>query len=103
MPDQKNATVSGMIKHHDAPIPGAMVYIKSNTLEFPGVVTTVYSDSTTADSNGLFQLIKLSIGRHYLFSTGFDSGINEIVMGGIPITIKFSGEKKIADIPVTEE
>ena len=100
--DLKNARLRGVVKHHNAIIPMAKVYLKNHTSEFPGMNTFIYSDSTTSDKDGFYQFIELSVGNHYLFFVGFDSSINETVFGGIPVTIKVWGENIVADVPLTE-
>lgn len=96
------AAIHGTVKHHSAPIPGAVVYIKYGATESPGTDITYYDASVTADANAHYEFPDLKKGDYYLFGVGFDSAIVQTVIGGIPVEIKTKTETVTADVPVTE-
>jgi len=100
------ASILAYPKHHDDPIPNATIYIKYDAKEFPGTDLSVYDDAAVAtadpgkDPHAHFS--NLEKGDYYLYGVGFDSSINDIVTGGIPLEItEKSGEIEIV-VPVTE-
>ena len=50
------ATLKGVVKHHDKPIPEAYVYIKFNSSEFPGDDYKLYDTYVQADANGNYSI-----------------------------------------------
>lgn len=102
------ADVAVFVKHHGQLIPGAMVYIKYNSNEFPGTDLSLYNDSahagTTGHAAGHAHFENLDAGDYYFYSTGYDSTISDDVMGGVKLHINESEEKQELnlDIPVTE-
>lgn len=101
-----DASIAAFPKHHDKPIPNAMIYIKYDTKDFPGTDVNAYDDvmiaepQTGEDPHAHFENLKK--GNYYLYGVGFDSSINQIVTGGIPVEIKLKvGETDIV-VPVTE-
>ena len=94
--------IHGMVKHHSAAIPGAVVYIKYGATESPGSNVTYYDASVTADAQANYQFPDLKRGDYYLFAVGFDSTIAQPVFGGIPVEIKTKTETAEADVPVVE-
>ena len=97
-----DASVKGEIKHHDAPIPNAFVYIKFGSIEFPGEDTGLYDHAVQAGANAEYSIENLQKGKYYLYSVGFDTAINEAVQGGIPISIDKKKDVVTINIPVTE-
>lgn len=100
------ATIAAFPKHHDTPIPNTTIYIKYDAKEFPGTDVSVYDDAQVAephaggDPHAHFEGLKK--GDYYLYGVGFDSSINQIVTGGIPVEItEKAGEIEIV-VPVTE-
>ncbi|MBL7934159.1 MAG: hypothetical protein JNL60_19805 [Bacteroidia bacterium] len=102
------ASVAIYVKHHNRLIPGALVYIKFNEKEFPGVDTELYDMrricGTSGESEGHTHLANLKQGYYYFYATGYDTSINETVSGGIPLHIRYSQRKDEInlDIAVTE-
>ena len=94
--------IYGTVKHHDDPIPNAIVYIKFKATELPGLNPEDYDESVVADDAGAYDITGLGAGEYYLFGIGYDSSISEAVIGGIPIMIKKDGNEEMTDIPVTE-
>lgn len=97
-----NNTIVATVKHHGLVIPNATVYIKYNAIEFPGENTSVYDDYKTAGKDGKVKFEGLKRGDYYFFGTGFDSTINQTVIGGVPIQLLQKSGEKLIDVPVTE-
>lgn len=97
-----NNTVIATVKHHGLIIPNATVYIKYNATEFPGENPSVYDDYKTAGKDGKVKFEGLKRGDYYFFGKGFDSTINQIVIGGIPVQLLQKAGEKLIDVPVTE-
>jgi len=96
------AVIKGYVKHHSAPIPNAVVYIKFGSKESPGSNTSSYDESVTADANAFYEITGLKKGDYYLYGVGMDTAISKAVVGGIPVEIKKRKEVVQADVPVTE-
>ena len=104
-----DAEIAIWVKHHDKLIPGATVYIKYGTKDFPGDDVSVYDDSEacgkTGEEEAHTHFHDLNRGDYYLYAVGYDSAIAQTVKGGIPVTIKKAdqdGETDV-DVPVTED
>jgi hypothetical protein len=103
-----NAEIAVWVKHHDKLIPGATVYIKYGSKEFPGDGLSLYDDSevcgTEGDDEGHTHFHDLKRGNYYLYAVGYDSSISETVMGGIPVEITKENKDGSSDVevPVTE-
>ncbi len=97
-----NNTIVATVKHHGLVIPNATVYIKYNATEFPGENTSVYDDYKTAGSDGKVKFEGLKRGDYYFFGIGFDSTINQTVIGGVPVQLLQKAGEKLIDVPVTE-
>jgi len=96
------ASISGTVYHHDDPIPNCVVYIKFNTTDFPGDSPSNYDSKVTADATGKFSFPKLYKGDYYLFGSGMDSKIQELVRGGVSIHLKHNKAYE-QNVPVTED
>jgi hypothetical protein len=96
------------VKHHGVLIPGATVYVKYNSKEFPGTDVSMYDASKVSGASGHgaghAHFEGLEAGSHYFYAVGYDSTILDDVMGGIGLEIKNSETKQELDldIPVTE-
>lgn len=97
-----SAEVTGIVAHHEKPIPDAYVYIKYDTKEFPGDDYTKYDTYIKADGNGNYT-IPLYKGSYYIYSRGYDYALPApyIVKGGLAVTVR-NKEKLTKDIAVTE-
>ncbi len=97
------ASVSGTVSHHGKIIPGAFVYIKFNTVDFPGDDYKQYDTYVKADANGFYKF-PLYKGSYYLYATGYDNAIAYpyIVKGGLSFSIR-NKENLTKDIAVSEE
>jgi hypothetical protein len=100
------ATIVAFPKHHDKPIPNAIIYIKYDAKEFPGEDPGLYDDSEIAVAepgeapHAHFHDLKK--GDYYLYGVGFDSSINLPVTGGTPVEIKDKSGEIDQDVPLTE-
>ncbi|MGL5891850.1 MAG: hypothetical protein ACRC3B_18295 [Bacteroidia bacterium] len=99
-----NASLGITAKHHGAPIAGTVVYIKYGAEEFPGEDVSKYDASVTADNSGYAVIPNLRYGKYYIYGVGFDSSLQEIVKGGMPLKIKWSDRKDVQkeDLSITE-
>ncbi len=97
-----NNNIIATVKHHGLVIPNATVYIKYNATEFPGENTSVYDDYKTAGKDGKVKFEGLKRGDYYFHGIGFDTSINQTVIGGVPVQLLQKAGEKLIDIPVTE-
>lgn len=95
-------TIVATVKHHGLIIPNATVYIKYDATEFPGSNTSLYDDYKTAGMDGKVKFENLKRGDYYFFGIGFDTTINQTVIGGIPVQLLQKSGEKLIDVPVTE-
>jgi len=102
------AELSVYVKHHEALIPGATVYLKYNAKEYPGAGPENYDLSAetgvVGHSSGHTHFKNLKPGFYYLYSVGYDSSIVQTVSGGVGIQIKYKSRKSETEVtvPVTE-
>ncbi len=96
------ALIKGYVKHHSTLIPGATVYIKYGTKDFPGSNTQYYNSSTVCNSNAYFEFKDMQKGNYYLFGIGFDSTFVKDVSGGLPIELKTKTQTLETVVAVTE-
>jgi hypothetical protein len=103
------AIVAAMPAHHGKMIKGATVYIKFKATEKPVDPTIDYDLIVVSSPNDDHVHIDgLLPGKYFLYAVGIDSSLiapNNIVKGGVPLTIKYSERKSEIDldIPVTED
>ncbi len=96
-----NASISGTVLHHSAPIPFATVYINFGAKELPGTTLTDFDASVVADRNGDYVIKNLKKGNYYLYGFGYDSTIIQSVKGGLPVVLAKDEDKKV-NVAVTE-
>ena len=106
-----DVSIEVYVKHHQVPIAYSKVFVKYNTLVFPGTDTNLYDTYKIADLNGYLRFDNLENGNKefVLFAIGidpdWDSSHNTKVWGYVPIAITTSpGESKETKvtIPVSE-
>jgi hypothetical protein len=103
------AIVAAMPAHHGKMIKGATVYVKFKATEMPENPTTNYDLKVVSDpTDDHVHIEGLLPGKYYLYAVGIDSALvapNNVVDGGVPITIKYSERKSEieVDIPVSED
>lgn len=95
--------VVGVVKHHSSPMPGARVFIKFDTEDFPGSDTTKYDHRVIADQQGKFK-ISFYKGKYYLYGVVFDHSLNPPAWasGGLPIKLRTNEDINIT-LAVTEQ
>lgn len=101
-----DATVAAIIKHHDEKIYGATLYIKFGTKSKPTSPTSDYDLKLIGDADeNHIHVEGLRYGKYYFYAVGYDSTINQTVIGGVPVEIKYSERKSEIDVnvPVTED
>lgn len=90
-------------EHHGKLIPGCTTHIAFNTREKPSANLAEYD--LHVPGNPLVDTIRvesLKPGDYYIYCTGFDSSINDVVEAGIPLELrKKSGDTQVI-VPVTE-
>lgn len=111
---KKNGTggesiVAAMPAHHGKMIKVATVYVKFKATEMPENPTTNYDLKVVSDATENHVHIEgLLPGNYFFYAMGIDSTLiapNNVVKGGVPLTIKYSERKSEIDldIPVTED
>jgi len=95
--------VSGYVKHHANVMPGARIFIKTGTQDFPGSDTTKYDHVVKADERGFFK-ISFYKGEYYLYGVVYDYNLNppEWASGGLPIRLRTNEDMEIT-LAVTEQ
>ena len=96
-----NSSISGIVVHHEEPIPNAIVYIKYGSTELPGTDPSAYDAQTMASSTVAYAFDGLQKGSYYLYGIGYDSLIFENVVGGLYIELG-KNDNFQTDLPVTE-
>lgn len=103
--DGGKATIAALPAHHGQPIFGATAYIKFGATELPSDPTTNYDLKIVGEvKENHVHIEELRYGKYYVYMTGYDSTIKQVVKGGLPVHIKYSERKKEIDlnVPVTE-
>lgn len=104
-----NLTIVAKPQHHGDPILNKdaypdTAYIKFNTLDFPGTnpssYDTFFAGETTGEDHVHIEGIKP--GKMYIYMAGWDTTINQRVVGGVPVNTKQSIGELIVVVPVTE-
>ncbi len=75
------------VVHHTWDISYSDVYLKYNTITFPGADSTLYDQKQKTDGYGEVSFTKLFPGNYYLYTKGFDSTFGATVIGYKQITI----------------
>jgi len=104
-----NTTIVAKPAHHGLPILNKVAYpdtayLKFNTQNSPGSNQSDYDLVVAGEHIGgdHVEVEGLKPGKYYILMTGFDSTINQRVIGGIPyILTQNSGEVEV-DVPVVE-
>lgn len=92
--------------HHGKQIKGATVYVKFNATDMPSNPTSNYNMVVVGDTDEEHVHIEgLRYGKYYFYVVGFDPEINETVVGGAPLTIKWKDRKEDIhfDVAVSED
>lgn len=97
--------LTARVLHHQYPVAGCSVYIKSSATEFPGTDGGKYDQKLVSDPNGYVQFNNLLSGNYYLYATGYDVNFADSVMGYIPLTLEAKPnqvKEESVNIPVSE-
>ena len=76
-----NVTLNVHAVHHSWDVSNVRIYIKANTLVFPGTDSTVYDKYLTTDGYGKVSFTQLIPGNYYIYASGFDSVWGANVIG----------------------
>ncbi|GAB4135966.1 MAG: hypothetical protein Fur0041_10360 [Bacteroidia bacterium] len=105
-----DATVVVSPKHHGVPILSTSAYrdsvfIKFNATDLPENPTTNY-DLLFVGTPGeaIIKCDGLKAGKYFIYATGWDPAINERVVGGVALKIKYKERKDelAVEVPVVE-
>jgi len=75
------------VMHHTWGVPNIPVYLKKNTILYPGPDSSLYELSTIADSDGNAVFEKLYPGKYYLMAKGYDYYFGAGVIGSIALNL----------------
>lgn len=98
----QNAVIKGQVMHHSWFIPYSTVYLKENTLDFPGYDEAVYDKQVEANQFGEYAFRELSSGNYFIMAKGYDSLISEPIRGGFEAVVNNNLEIVVVDVPVVE-
>jgi hypothetical protein len=99
------ATLVAMPEHHGKTIYGATAYIKFGTKEAPTEPTKNYDLKLVGEpKEDHVHIEEMRQGSYYMYVTGYDSAIKQVVFGGVPVNISYGQRKKEIDlkVPVSE-
>jgi len=93
------------VMHHNLIVPGITVYLKKDTLEFPGADPSIYNRNAVADAGGVVLFDGLFPGNYFVYGTGYDNNVKANVKGGAGVTLNSStvkNDKAYLTLYVTE-
>jgi hypothetical protein len=103
-----NTTIVAKPQHHGVPIVSKVGYpdsafVKFNVENSPGTDPSLY-DMVLAGEEGEdhVHIEGLKPGKYFILMTGFDSTINQRVIGGIPYVLTQASGEVDLPVPVTE-
>jgi len=88
-----NATVPGdlqlnvQVLHHSWEVGFIDVYLKRNATTFPGKDSSLYDLHVKADGHGLAVFTQLYPGNYYVYASGFDVSVANMVLGYAPVSL----------------
>ncbi len=89
--------------HHEEGMPNVMVYIKYNTIEFPGYDDlSIYNDSIITNEFAEACFDKVPAGQHWCIGVGYDSLHDEPIRGSVFYEIHRNGLPQDTVILVSE-
>lgn len=101
-----NLVILAKTVHHTRAIKGCKVYIKYCTNNFPGELTSVYSDSIKIPDDTVESVFTgLHPGKYFLYGTGIDSLLDNSVWhvkGGVPVNTSQDSDTLRVTVYVTE-
>ena len=103
-----STTIVAKPQHHGMPIISKIGYVDSAFVKFnaensPGTSASLY-DLIIAGEEGEdhVHIEGMKPGKYYIMMTGYDSTINQRVIGGIPYTLTQTSGEIDLNVPVTE-
>ena len=96
------------LQHHEHPVVNLKnyrdtVYVKFNSLEFPGINPFLYNGIYIGDYPGeTITIPNLNCGEYFIYATGYESVHSYRVSGGIPFSTKQKSGEVTITVPVTE-
>lgn len=98
-----NITLLAYPRHHGKPVRPYKAHLKFNSKDAPASVTDYDVNKTADTSEDNIRVTGLKCGDYYVYLTGFDTGVNANVKGGIPYTLSENATGEVTvNIPVTE-
>ncbi|MEP7263797.1 MAG: hypothetical protein ABI772_04840 [Bacteroidota bacterium] len=104
-----STTIVAMPQHHGVPIVSKIsypdtAYVKFNAEGSPGINASAYDLILPGEEGEDHVHIEgLKPGKYFILMTGYDSTINQRVIGGIPYTLTQTSGEVDLPIPVTED
>lgn len=99
--------INATLKHHNKivysqPTYFDTIYVKFNSKNAPGNNLSLYDTFFTGNlTSEMIMLTNLKCGDYYLLGAGYDTSVQNRVVGGLPITLG-SNSVTVLTIPVTE-
>ena len=100
-------TIVAKIAHHGTVIPNDSlqpdtIWVKYNTQEWSNAPSGYNLRVIGEAHEDHVHLPNLKCGKYYLYGSGYDTSIQQVVKGGIPISTDQSTGELLTTIPVTE-
>ncbi len=80
-PVQGNVTLNVHVLHHAWELNNIKVYLKYNTVLYPGPDSSLYDKYEITDGYGKVSFTQLYPGNYYIYGTGFDASWGANVIG----------------------
>lgn len=105
--DGGQLTIVATLEHHGDVIPNSpgypdTVWVKYNTQEWSNAPLGYDKQVIGEEGEDHVHITGLKCGKYYLYASGFDTTIQMVVRGGIPISTNQSTGELMIDIPATE-
>lgn len=101
-----NITLTAKTLHHGLLLPNLKVYLKLNTINYPGNNTADYNYSAVTNANGEATFTQIPLGNIWLYANGYDASVGRDVYGNLGFNISTNhvdvNNKVTAEIYVTE-
>lgn len=76
-----NVVLNVHVMHHSWDVSNVRVYLKANTLVYPGPDSTLYDKYLVTDGYGKVSFTQLIPGNYYIYASGFDSIFGANIIG----------------------
>lgn len=102
-----NLTIIAKLAHHGSVIPNHYgnpdtVWIRYNTQEWSNAPAGADTMVIGEEGEDHIHLESLKCGKYYLYGSGLDTMITQVVKGGIPVSTDQTSGELLITIPVTE-